>query len=158
MNTSKNTDPEIPRQGRLLGIDFGDVRIGLAICDADQTIAGPLATYARRTVDLDAAFFRELVEREAIVGIVVGLPLHLNGRASQKSSSVESFARWLRTLVACPIAFYDERFSTATAEEMLGRELTRKQRKSRIDKIAAQVILNDYLQSPRNSGWQQSLD
>jgi putative Holliday junction resolvase len=107
---------------------------------------------------LDAAFFRDLVQREQIAGIVIGMPLHLSGRESGKSRSVESFAEWLATIVACPIAFYDERFSTATADELIGGQLTRKQRKSRIDRIAAQIILNDYLHASRDSDWRQSLD
>jgi putative Holliday junction resolvase len=128
------------------------------MCDADQSIAGPLATYTRRTTELDAAYFRDLVEREQIVGIVIGMPLHLSGDSSQKSRAVESFAQGLQAIVSCPIAFYDERFSSAIADELIGRELTKKQRKARIDKIAAQIILTDYLQSQRGSDWRRSID
>ena len=158
MSQADPTKPTLPRKGRLLGIDFGSVRIGLAICDSDQTIAGPLTTYVRRTPALDARYFEELIREEKIVGLVIGLPLHLSGRESQKSKEIERFAQWLREFSGCPVAFYDERFSTATADELIGGELTRKQRKARIDKIAAQVILADYLQSDRRSTWQQGLD
>jgi putative Holliday junction resolvase len=158
MNSPEPNTPELPTKGRLLGVDYGDVRIGLALCDAEQSIAGPLATYTRRTAELDALYFRDLVEREKIVGIVIGLPLHLSGNASQKSQAVEKFAQWLGAIVSSPIAFYDERFSTATADELIGGELTRKQRKARIDKIAAQIILSDYLQSLRGSDWRRSLE
>jgi putative Holliday junction resolvase len=156
------TDPspknELPKPGRLLGIDYGSARIGLAICDAEQKIAGPLATYHRRTAELDAKFFRELISGEKIAGLVIGMPLHLSGQDSQKSKEVMRFAEWLRTLVDCPIAFYDERFSTSIANELIGGELTKKQRKARIDKIAAQVILASYLESSRRSDWNQGIE
>ena len=150
--------PELPRHGRLLGIDFGSVRIGLAMCDSEQKLAGPLATYVRRTPDLDGKYFRELILGEKIAGLVIGMPLHLSGRDSQKSNEVEQFARWLSELTNCPIVFYDERFSTAIADELIGGELTKKQRRARIDKIAAQVILASFLESDRRSNWQQSID
>lgn len=159
MNSRVPVDDEIPAQGRLLGIDFGTVRIGLAVCDAQQTMAGPWATRVRQTPELDAVYFRKLVEAEAIVGCVIGLPLHLSGRPSQKSEAVLAFARWLKEIVQRPIAFYDERFSSAAAEELIGGELTKKQRRGRIDKIAAQLILSGYLDSHRQSGtWQQGID
>ncbi len=158
MSPSEPTASALPRQGRLLGIDFGSVRIGLAICDSDQTIAGPLTTYVRRSSALDAKYFDDLIRGEKIVGLVIGLPLHLSGRESQKSKEIEKFAEWLGDVSGCPFVFYDERFSTATADELIGGELTRKQRKARIDKIAAQVILADFLQSDRRSTWQQALD
>ncbi len=150
--------PELPRHGRLLGIDFGSVRIGLAMCDSEQKLAGPLATYVRRTPDLDGKYFRELIQGEKIAGLVIGMPLHLSGRDSQKSNEVEQFARWLSELTHCPIVFYDERFSTSIADELIGGELTKKQRRARIDKIAAQVILASFLESDRSSNWQQGLD
>jgi putative Holliday junction resolvase len=148
----------IPRRGRLVGVDYGSVRIGLALCDEEQTIAGPLAGYARRTRELDAAYFRDLAQQERIVGFVVGLPLHLSGRDSQKSREVETFARWLTEVTGLPVTFYDERFSSAAADEAFGGELTRKQRKARRDKIAAQIILAGFLESGRRSDWQQSID
>ena len=150
--------PELPRHGRLLGIDFGSVRIGLAMCDSEQKLAGPLATYVRRSPDLDAKYFRELIHGEKIAGLVIGMPLHLSGRDSQKSNEVEQFARWLSELTNCPIVFYDERFSTAIADELIGGELPKKQRRARIDKIAAQVILASFLESDRSSNWQQAID
>jgi putative Holliday junction resolvase len=158
MNHSPAPSDEMPTHGRLLGIDFGSARIGLAICDADQKIAGPLATYRRRTSELDAKYFRELIEEEKIAGVVMGMPLHLSGRESQKSREVERFARWLREMTGCPLAYCDERFSTAIADELIGGELTRQQRRERIDKIAAQVILASYLESDRHSSWQREID
>ena len=75
---------EKPR-GRLLGVDTGTVRVGLAVCDADRIIASPLEIRERQVDDRDAAYFREVVKREQIVGIVLGLPLHTSGNESKKS-------------------------------------------------------------------------
>jgi putative Holliday junction resolvase len=152
------SEKELPRKGRLAGVDYGTARIGLAICDADQTMAGPLSMYARRTAELDGAFFRKLVEDEQIVGFVIGLPIHLSGRDSAKSQEVRRFADWLSVTTERPFVFADERFSTAIADELIGGQLTRKQRKSRIDKLAAQVILSGYLESNRRGDWEQAID
>lgn len=158
MSDANSAGQTLPTSGRLLGIDVGSVRIGLAICDAAQKMAGPLATYVRRSEELDADYFRKLVNDEHIVGLVIGLPLHLSGRDSAKSQEVQRFARWLYEVTRCPFAFYDERFSTALADELIGGELTRKQRKARIDKIAAQIILAGFLESDRRQGWEQAID
>ncbi len=128
------------------------------MCDSEQKLAGPLATYVRRSPDLDAKYFRELIQGEKIVGLVIGLPLHLSGRDSQKSNEVQQFGKWIGELSGCPFVYYDERFSTAIADELIGGELTKKQRRARIDKIAAQVILSSFLESNRHSNWDQALD
>ena len=158
MSPEKPAGSSFPSQGRLLGVDVGTVRIGLAICDAAQKMAGPLTTYVRRTAVLDSDYFSTLVRAEQIVGLVVGLPLHLSGRDNAKSREVQGFARWLAEATGCPLVFYDERFSTAQADELIGGELTKKQRKLRIDKLAAQIILAGYLESDRQSTWEQSID
>ncbi len=81
----------LPVSGRLLGIDFGTVRIGVAISDANQKIASPLETYTRRNAKLDAEHFTKLVKQESVVGIVVGLPVHMSGDESKKSLEVREF-------------------------------------------------------------------
>ncbi len=89
--------------GRLLGIDYGTVRVGLAVSDRDRIIASPIATRARRGVDADAAFFRDFIAKEQIVEIVVGLPVHLNGREGIKATEARQFGAWLaRQSAACP--------------------------------------------------------
>ena len=82
--------------GRLLGIDFGTVRVGLAITDADQHISSPLATYTRHNRERDADFFRELVTAEQIRGLVVGLPVHTDGREGQKAIEAAKFRHMAR--------------------------------------------------------------
>lgn len=134
--------------GRLAGIDFGTVRIGVAITDPERRIASPLENYTRRGEAADAEFFRQLTARENIRGFVVGLPIHLDGRESQKSSEARKFGQWLEQITGVGVAFFDERFSTSEAEQaLMGAELTKKQRKARLDKLAAQILLSAYMEA-----------
>src|SRR5204862_2977671 len=80
---------------RLLGVDFGKVRIGLAVSDPDRKLAFPLEVHERRDRDADAAFFRALVEREEVGGLVVGLPVHLDGREGPEAAAARAFGAWL---------------------------------------------------------------
>jgi putative Holliday junction resolvase len=148
----------LPPSGRLLGVDYGAVRIGLAICDARRKIASPLAMYQPRTPRLDAEYFQRLVQAEEIVGLVIGLPLHLSGDESSKSLEVRRFAEWLARVTDRPFVLFDERYSTVAASELIGNELTKKQRRARLDKVAAQVILTAYLESHPDSDWQSAID
>jgi putative Holliday junction resolvase len=133
---------------RLLGVDFGTVRIGLAVSDRDRRIASPLATYTRRGKDQDARFFTKLVEDEEICQIVVGLPVHLSGREGQKANEAREFGRLLAEVVKLPVIFYDERFTTVEAENsLLAAGLTNKRRKERRDRVAAQILLQTYLEA-----------
>ncbi|MDO5554752.1 MAG: Holliday junction resolvase RuvX [Planctomycetia bacterium] len=138
---------KIPGQGRVAGIDFGTVRIGLAITDRERLIASPYEIYTRRSERLDADYFRRFVEQERIVGFVLGLPLHCDGRISSKAEEAFRFAEWLRTLTGLETEFMDERYTSVLAHEYLREaKMTQKQRKARIDKIAAQIILATWLE------------
>lgn len=133
-------------KGRLLGVDYGTVRIGLAVSDPDRIIASPLATYARREPDADARNFRDLISAEEIVGLVIGLPVHLSGREGQKAHEARVFGNWLANVTGLPLVFGDERFSTVQAESALWQAgLTHKRRKDRRDRVAAQILLQAYL-------------
>ena len=133
---------------RIAGIDYGTVRIGIALADTEVRIATPFANYPRRTEPLDAAYFRKLVNEQQIDRFVVGLPVHLDGRESQKSSEARAFANWLSTTTGLPVEFFDERFTTTEADELLGAaNLTKKQRKARRDQLSAQIMLTAYLES-----------
>lgn len=143
----------LPRTGRLAGIDYGTVRIGVAVTDPDQRLASPLEIYARRGLAADAAWFQRLVAEERLVGFVVGLPVHTTGQESQKSQESRQFAKWLTELTGLPVRLFDERFTTANAEALLlDAGLTRKRRKERLDKLAAQILLMAYLDSTRTEG------
>ncbi|HEX4147617.1 MAG TPA: Holliday junction resolvase RuvX [Pirellulales bacterium] len=136
--------------GRLAGIDYGTVRIGIAITDSRQTLASPLENYTRRGVAADAEYFRRLVREEGVQAFVVGLPVHLSGNESQKSIEAREFGKWLGETTAVPVHYYDERFTSREALAHLeSAELTKKKRKARLDMLAAQIMLTGYLESSR---------
>ena len=132
--------------GRLLGVDYGSVRIGLSISDPERRLASPLAVYERRGREQDSLYFRSLVSAEEIKAIVVGLPVHLDGREGQKAAEARAFGAWLAETTELPVTFWDERFSTVEAESALWQAgLTHKKRKARRDRVAAQIVLQAYL-------------
>jgi putative Holliday junction resolvase len=134
--------------GRLLGIDYGKVRVGLAVSDPERRIASPLETYTRRTRELDAQYFRQLVDREEIVALIVGLPMHNDGREGEQARAARNFGNFLAETTGLPVRFWDERFTTIEAESaLLAAELTSKKRKSRRDRVAAQMMLQSYLEA-----------
>jgi len=141
--------------GRLLGVDYGDVRVGLAVSDPDRQIAFPLSVYTRQSRDRDAAYFQAVVKQERIAALVVGLPVHLSGREGGKAAAARAFGAWLGQATGLPVAFYDERFTTVQAESALWEAgLTHKRRKARRDKVAAQMLLQAYLDAgcPADAG------
>jgi putative Holliday junction resolvase len=135
-------------RGRVAGVDYGDVRIGVAISDPDRTIASPLENYTRRGQEQDAEWFRRLVREQGVMLFVVGLPVHLDGRESAKSHEARQFGKWLREVTGVPVEFYDERFTSREAEQaLLAADMTRKRRKRRLDMLAAQIMLTAYLET-----------
>jgi putative holliday junction resolvase len=137
----------LPSSLRIAGIDYGTVRIGIATADLSVGIAGPYETYNRRSDRLDAEYFRRLATEERIGRFVVGLPVHLSGGESQKSREARVFGDWLQQLTGVPVEYFDERYTSAEAEEMLmGAGLTKKRRKERLDQLAAQIMLTAYLE------------
>src|SRR5262249_33484646 len=108
--------------------------------------AFPLETYQRRGPTLDADHFRALGSSEEGTGLAVGLPVHLNGREGQKAASARDFGEWLGQSNSLPVVYWDERFKTVVAESALWYVgLSHKQRKSRRDKVAAQILWQTYL-------------
>jgi putative holliday junction resolvase len=143
---------ELPRTGRLAAIDYGTVRLGVAITDPDQRLASPLENYTRRGETADAAWLANLAKNEKISGFVIGLPIHISGDESQKSREARQFGQWVREKTGLPVVLFDERYTSAQAEALLlDAELTKKRRKQRLDKLAAQILLTAYLESPRDS-------
>ncbi len=131
---------------RLLGVDYGSVRIGLAVTDPERKFSFPLATYQRQDPARDAAYFQQLVAEEAVGRIVVGLPVHLSGREGQKANEARAFGAWLAAATARPVVYWDERFTTVEAESALwAAGLTHKRRKARRDRVAAQIMLQSFL-------------
>lgn len=137
-----------PPLGRVGGIDYGTVRIGIAISDPQRTIASPYENYTRRGPDQDARRFRRLIQEEQVRVLVVGLPVHLDGRESEKSREARAFGQWLEKTTGVPVEYFDERFTSAEAEQfLLDAQLTKKRRKQRLDMLAAQIMLSAYLES-----------
>lgn len=145
--------------GRVAAIDYGTVRIGIAISDARRTLASPLENYTRRSRPIDGEHLRRLAIEENIVLFVVGLPVHLDGRESQKSREARDFGKWLGEITGKPVEYFDERFTSAEAERYLGAaELTKKKRKARLDMLAAQILLTAYLESGGKTEGTSGLD
>jgi putative Holliday junction resolvase len=139
--------------GRVAGIDYGTVRIGIAVSNPERTIASPVENYTRRSLEQDAERFRRLAADERIVLFVVGLPIHLDGGESQKSFEARQFGKWLGETTGVAVEFFDERFTSHEAEEfLLAADMTRKRRKKRLDMLAAQIMLSAYFESQARTG------
>lgn len=137
-----------PAIERLVGIDYGSVRIGISLADTEVGIASPFENYNRRSAALDAEYFRRLARENRVTRFIVGLPVHLHGGESAKSTEARRFGKWLGETTGVPIEFFDERFTTTEAESLLTKAgFSKKQRKARLDKLAAQIMLSAYLES-----------
>ena len=137
-----------PSPGRVAGIDYGTVRIGVAVTDPGQTMASPVESYTRRDPRQDAEHFRRLAAEHDVRRFVVGLPVHLDGRESGKSAEARRFGQWLAEVTGLAVEFFDERFTTSEAQEVLsGAQLRGKRRRQRVDMLAAQIMLSAWLES-----------
>jgi putative Holliday junction resolvase len=135
----------LPEGGRLLGLDVGTKTIGLALCDAGWTIATPAELIRRGKFSADLERLRALVEAQAVAGLVVGLPLNLDGSDSPRTQSVRAFARNLAPLDR-PVLLWDERWSTqAVTRTLLDADASRARRAELVDKMAAAYILQGAL-------------
>lgn len=130
----------------LLGLDIGDTRIGVAISDALGVAAHPLCTLTRKNRQVDLIVISDLVSIHEVECVVIGLPISLDGSLGTQAETVQKFAKRLEGVLDVPIAFQDERFTTAEAEEIL-RELGKdaREQKGIIDEVAAVLILKDYM-------------
>ncbi|QDS86192.1 MULTISPECIES: Holliday junction resolvase RuvX [Rosistilla] len=140
-----------PSQGRIAAVDYGTVRIGVAVCDPDRIIASPLTVVPQGAAEQRGKAFCQLAAEERITGWIVGFPIHLSGTESKKSIEARKFAKWLQQTTDLPVRLFDERFSTAAADQRLApSKLTNKGRKKRIDAVAAQVLLESFIESARH--------
>ncbi len=132
---------------RVLGIDFGTKRLGLAISDARRTLASPLTVYHRKDLQSDLQFLSDLISQYQISEIVLGLPINMDGSLGEKAHQVLEFKRILEEHVKIPVLTFDERLTTAEAERvLLQADLSRRKRKAKRDVLAAVLILQGYLQ------------
>ena len=140
------TDPfafrdHVPHGGRLAGLDVGTKTIGIAICDAMWTIASPAETIARTKFAVDLALLKAILAKQNAKGLVIGLPLSLDGTDSPRTQSVRAFARNLDSL-DLPLLLWDERWSTAAVTRtLIAADASRARRKVLVDKLAASYIL-----------------
>lgn len=143
-----------PTTGRLLGIDFGTKRVGVAVSDVDQRYAAPVGMFARSSSAAEAAALRRFVEDNQAVGLVVGLPVHKSGDEGTKARQAREFGTWAGRAVHLPVVYWDERHTSTIAEGYLaGTGLSEKKQKSRLDALAAQIMLQAYLDAPDRSLW-----
>jgi putative Holliday junction resolvase len=143
--TPKDFAAALPNAGKLAGLDVGTKTIGVAICDAQWHFAGPAETIRRTKFTADLAALTAFIERSSIAGLVVGLPLNLDGSDSPRTQSVRAFARNLAPL-GLPTLLWDERWSTqAVQRAMIDADVTRAKRAEAVDKLAAAHILQGAL-------------
>jgi putative holliday junction resolvase len=136
----------LPARGRLVGLDLGTKTIGVAISDIERRIATPLRTLKRAQFQKNADELAAIFAEFAIAGVVVGLPLDLEGRENPRTQSARAFARNLATRAPLPSTLWDERFSTAVVtRSLIANYVSRARRAEVIDKMAAAYILQGAL-------------
>jgi putative Holliday junction resolvase len=136
----------LAKGARLLGVDLGEKTIGLALSDVGRSIATPLETIRRTKFTPDAERLRALAARFEVGGIVVGLPLNMDGSEGPRAQATRSFARNLKPLLDLPVLFWDERLSTAAVTRtLLDADASRARRGELVDKMAAAYILQGAL-------------
>ena len=132
--------------GALMGLDFGDKTIGVAVSDGLRSVASPLETVRRKKFTVDAARLQEIISHRAICGIVLGLPRNMDGSEGPRCQKTRAFARNFARLSDLPITYWDERLSTVAAERaLLEADASRARRAEVIDNIAASYILQGAL-------------
>ena len=140
----------VPNGGKLAGLDVGTRTIGLAICDAGWHFAGPADTIRRTKFTKDLEALKAFVAREHVVGLVVGLPLNMDGSDSPRTQSVRAFARNL-TPLNLPLLLWDERWSTQAVERaMIEADVSRAKRAEKVDELAAAHILQGAIDALAN--------
>jgi putative pre-16S rRNA nuclease len=136
----------LQREARLLGLDVGTKTVGLALSDVTRSIATPYETIRRTKFTADAKRIAEIVAKEGVGGLVIGLPLNLDGSEGPRVQSTRAFARNLSAHVDLPMTFWDERLSTAAVERhLIEADASRKRRAEVIDRMAAAYILQGAL-------------
>ncbi|TCR66242.1 putative Holliday junction resolvase [Bosea sp. BK604] len=137
---------DLPDQARLLGLDLGTKTIGLALSDVERQIATPLETIKRVKFGLDAAALLKIAAKYEVAGLVIGLPLNMDGSEGPRVQSTRAFIRNLAPLTSLPIVFWDERLSTlAVTRTLLDADASRAKRAEVVDKMAAAYILQGAL-------------
>jgi putative Holliday junction resolvase len=144
----------LPKRARLLGLDIGSKTIGLAVSDSGLSIASPVETIRRTKFTADAIRLDQVIDAYAASGLILGLPVNMDGSEGPRCQSVRQFGRNLLERLDLPIAFWDERLSTsAVTRTLLEADMSRRRRGEVVDKMAAAYILQgalDYLRGLRD--------
>ncbi len=131
----------------LLGLDVGDTRIGVALSDALGVSGHPLCTLTRKNRKIDLIAISDLVSIHKVERVIIGLPISLDDTIGPQAQKIQKFAHHLGRVIDVPIEFWDERFTTVEAEEILHKlNKNSKKQKDIIDQVAAVIILNEYLE------------
>lgn len=140
---------EFPQTGALLGIDFGTKRVGLALSTPDQSIASALEIIQRSQPAQNAKQLCKICKDYRVVGLVVGLPVHMSGSEGGKAKEAREFGDWCAGQTGLPIVYWDERFTSSLADNHLREaSVSAKRRKQYLDKLAAQFMLQSFLDAP----------
>lgn len=135
---------------RILGIDFGDVHVGLALSDPLQLTAQPIGQYRLRGESEDKTYFGDLIRRKEVGEIVIGLPLRLDGTSGTRAEKTRVFAAWMEKAIGLPVLLWDERLTTHQAGAIMREQKIRTRDKRTIEhQISATLILQAYLDSRR---------
>lgn len=133
---------------RILALDYGTKRIGVALSDELRWTAQPLETFERRTLDRDIAHVVSLVGRHEVGCVLLGLPLQLDGREGPAIQAMREFSARLEQGLSVPLVLWDERMTTKAAEDLLiAADVSRRKRKGAVDRVAAAILLQSYLAS-----------
>lgn len=147
-------EPTRPPTGRVMALDLGEKRIGVALSDTTRTIAAAHSVIARKSRAEDAARYAHLIAEHHIALLVVGLPITLSGTEGQRAAWVRDYAADLERQLGVPIVFWDESLTTMEAEAALRAQGRRGRKlKERVDAVAAAVILQSYLDAQRGAAY-----
>ena len=147
------SDP-FPTHGRLLGLDYGAKRLGVAVSDVEQRVAAAVSVIPRSSVRGDTRALERIVEENQPAGLVVGLPVYASGDEGTQAGRAREFGAWAGRALGLPVTYWDERHSSTIAEGyLIGAGISEKKRKTRLDALAAQVMLQAYLDAVDRSRW-----
>ena len=135
----------------ILSLDYGDSKIGIAISDANCSIALPSEVYSRNKTNKDLLYIKEFIEKNNTQAVLIGMPYNMDGSEGEKCETVKNFANKLLEFIDINIIFWDERLSPQAQERILiDKDLSRKKRKKVIDKLAASYFLQGFLDFLKN--------
>ncbi|MGN0594127.1 MAG: Holliday junction resolvase RuvX [Hominimerdicola sp.] len=137
---------------KIMAVDYGDARTGLAVCDRTEFLASPIGTVEEKNAQILAMKVAHMAEQYEVGEIIVGLPVNMNGSKGPRAEKCQAFAELLNQLTEIPVNMWDERSTTVTAHQILNETNVRgKNRKAVIDTVAATVILEGYLDYRRKN-------